>query len=51
MFDNLKLFLMKRLPSSPPLQAKKPKPTGYVNWENVGNDVNKLVNYLGKKSG
>ena len=48
MFDNLKKFLIKRVPSSPPLNVKLPKPTGYINWENVGNDVDKLIKYLGK---
>lgn len=51
MFDNLKKFLIKSVPTSPPLGYKKPKPKGWINWENVGNDVDKLVKFLGKKSG
>lgn len=49
--EALQRFVMKHMPTSPPLKIKKPKNEGYINWENVGNDVDRLTQWLTKKAG
>lgn len=45
--DALRKFIYKQDFFSKPKKVKREN-TGYVNWENVGNDVDKLVKFVGK---